>query len=300
MSLSLTLQTRPRKASDTHVSGAAAHGSRGLRCLPRIAHASPDREDILTPLKERLFEAGLKQKGGALYKRRHPLPLKGKRMEKIATLCPRTPWREASSSRAASGGAAGAGRLPGGGQAGRADSHGCAGPSIGRAGRPHRPPCSPQWHLSREGAVSQDPPRSHRRPACSAATSPHPRAGSLLRAGHTGARLSPPPPAAHSGHISSFPLSFLPELLRQVSPRARTMGKGGDRERGEEGEGAGFLSEGPRPPGKAARASLVTGGTAEPAEAVDAPRRGGVGRDRLRPPATRVLRPRAFASIKAA
>lgn len=179
---------------------------------------------------------------------------------KIATLCPRTPWREASSSRAASGGAAGAGRLPGGGQAGPADSHGCAGPSIGRAGRPHRPPCSPQWHLSREGAVSQDPPRSHRRPACSAATSPHPRAGSLLRAGHTGARLSPPPPAAHSGHISSFPLSFLPELLRQVSPRARTMGKGGDRERGEDGEGAGFLSEGPRPPGKAARASLSQAG----------------------------------------
>lgn len=35
--------------------------------------------------------------------------------------------------------------------------HCCLGPSIGRAGCPHQPRCSPRWHLSGEGAVSQDP-----------------------------------------------------------------------------------------------------------------------------------------------
>lgn len=32
------------------------------------------------------------------------------------------------------------------------------GPSIGRAGGLHQPRCSPHWHLSGEGAVSQNPP----------------------------------------------------------------------------------------------------------------------------------------------
>ena len=89
--------------------------------------------------------------------------------------------------------------------------HCCLGPSIGRAGRPHQPRCSPRWHLSGEGAVSQDP-------------TPEPSASRQLLRGHQPRAAQPrralppeppsglgdpaapphPPPEALARHISAF------------------------------------------------------------------------------------------------
>lgn len=150
--------------------------------------------------------------------------------------------------------------------------HCCAGPSIGRAGRPHRPPCSPQWHLSREGAVSQDPPRSPQ---------PAPRRR-LPAQGRTGSLALPRLPDTDSGHTASlFPSSLSSFHRSRLQPQLRAK-EATQRQEGE-GKALGFCSEGPRPPGPADWASLAKGGSAEPAEAVDAPSRRWVSSDRLRP-----------------
>lgn len=108
--------------------------------------------------------------------------------------------------------------------------HCCAGPSIGRAGRPHRPPCSPQWHLSREGAVSQDPPRSPQ---------PAPRCR-LPAQGRTGSLALPRLPDTDSGHTASlFPSSLSSFHRSRLQPQLRAKEA---TEAGGKGEGAGFLS----------------------------------------------------------
>ena len=92
--------------------------------------------------------------------------------------------------------------------------HCCLGPSIGRAGRPHQPRCSPRWHLSGEGAVSQDPTPE---PSASRQLRGHqPRAAQPRRAlppeppSGLGDPAAPPhpPPEALARHISAFSAPF--------------------------------------------------------------------------------------------
>lgn len=89
--------------------------------------------------------------------------------------------------------------------------HCCLGPSIGRAGRPHQPRCSPRWHLSGEGAVSQDPtpepsasrqPRGHQPRAAPPRRALPPESPSGL--GDPAAPRHHPPPETLARHISAF------------------------------------------------------------------------------------------------
>lgn len=88
------------------------------------------------------------------------------------------------------------------------------GPSIGRAGRPHQPRCSPRWHLSGEGAVSQDPT-----PEPSASRQPHGHQPCAAQARHAlppnpqasgGPGCTPPPPETRACHISAFSAPLTP------------------------------------------------------------------------------------------
>lgn len=105
-----------------------------------------------------------------------------------------------------------------------------AGPSIGRAGRPHQPRCSPRWHLSGEGAVSQDPT-----PEPYASRQPHghqPRAtqarlalpGTPKRLEDPAAARHRPPPETRACHISTFsaPLPSFYRSGRLKPPLAAT------------------------------------------------------------------------------
>lgn len=153
----------------------------------------------------------------------------------------------------------------------------CAGPSIGRAGRPHRPPCSPQWHLSREGAVSQDPPHGHRLPACSTATSPHPGAGSLRRAN----RGPDSPHRCLAQILATSPFLFPSSLSSSWSPNYGQRRRHG--ERTERVRRWLSVAEDQGLAGTRTPLPSVKGGRGASAEAVGAPSRSWVSRDKLRP-----------------
>lgn len=86
------------------------------------------------------------------------------------------------------------------------------GPSIGRAGRPHRPRCSPHWHLSGEGAVSENRPHSHLSPTLQHGHRPtHPGMLATHGANTWGTGLSPPP--LSEAALVTFPMApFLSPL----------------------------------------------------------------------------------------